>query len=156
MGPIVAFNSSLIVKNYVIFGSCRYIQFSSIEFMAGNCRKYNTLHIVSSHYCSLHSDQNYGSSCLVTYSLKYSSRCCTQYMTSHKKFITPVFFSLFQKTSPFTKLLLATTRFYNPLAFAIKIIKCVNKNNGKSIHLHICLCFEMKKVIALETQRGGM
>lgn len=151
MGPLLAFNSSLIVKNYVIFSSCKYIQFSSTEFMVGNCRRCNTLHIVSSHYFSLRSDQNYASSCLVTYSLKYSSRYCTHYMTSQMKFNTSVFFSLFQKASPFTKLLLATTRFYDPLAFAIKIIKCINKNNGKSIHLHICLSFEMKKVIALET-----
>lgn len=96
--------------------------------MVTNCRRCITLHIVFSHYFSLHSDQNYASSCLVTYSLKYSSRYCTYYMTSQMKFNTSVFFSLFQKARPFTRLLLATTRFYDPLAFAIKIIKCINKN----------------------------
>lgn len=153
MGPILAVNSSLKVKNYVILCSCKCIQFSSIEFIAGNCRRCNTPHTVSSHYFSLHSDQNYASSCLVTYSLKYSCRYCTQYMTSHKKFITSVFFYLFWNASPFTKLLLAT--FYDPMAFAIKIVKGIIKNNGKSIHLHICLSVEKKKVTALETQRQG-
>lgn len=135
----------------MIFSSCQCISFSSIELMVGNCRRSNSLRGVSSHYLSLHSDQNYASSCLVTYSLKYSHRYRTQYMTSHKKFITSVFSSPFWKANPLTTLLLATTRFYDPLAFAIKIIKRVNKNNGKSIHLRICLCSETKKAIALET-----
>lgn len=62
-----------------------------------------------------------------------------------------MFVFLFWMASPFTKLLLSTIRFHDPLAFAMEIIKYISKKNGKSMRLHIYMPVFQNEVIALKT-----
>lgn len=108
--------------------------------MAGNCRRSHILHIVSLLF-------------LVFWSLN-PWNICTRDMTSHKEFTTSLVFSLFLKKSPFTKLLLATIRFYDPSAFAIKLIKWISKRKGSQYDCVSACGFRWRKEL-LRNVKGG-